>query len=242
MRITAEQVQRFARKSSGSWFRTLKQNRRFQLLWSESEITYIPETGGAGMGDKPAYIQRWVDLFNEHQDFKTTHYKKGVTASYFIAVVKAMLTSGENASVLPPEMVEALADTAGAPETERAELILSRIGQGKFRRDLIELCRECYVTGIDDERLLRASHIKPWRDSSNSERLDPRNGMLLTPTLDLLFDKGLISFADDGQMLVTHNVNARALETLGVDPRFRGKPFNRRTCAYLAYHRNYVLQ
>jgi hypothetical protein len=54
--------------------------------------------------------------------------------------------------------------------------------------------------------LLRASHIKPWAKSSNPDRLNPANGILLTAHIDALFDCGFISFADDGTMLVSAQI------------------------------------
>ena len=83
--------------------------------------------------------------------------------------------------------------SASAP-TERDALIRSRIGQGRFRYDLLEMWEgRCCITGLDIDALLRASHIKPWRDSNNAERLDPYNGLLLSPGYDAAFDKGLIT-------------------------------------------------
>lgn len=74
-------------------------------------------------------------------------------------------------------------------KTERLQLIRARVGQGIYRERLIANCGAiCPISLVDDERLLKASHIKPWRFSSNEERLDPFNGFLLTPTYDLLFD------------------------------------------------------
>lgn len=78
--------------------------------------------------------------------------------------------------------------------TERTALIQARLGQGKFREKLIELWDgKCSVSGYNDPRVLVASHIKPWFLASNTERLDSRNGLLLTPNLDKVFDKGLIT-------------------------------------------------
>ena len=76
-------------------------------------------------------------------------------------------------------------------ETTRQSVILSRIGQGQFRTDLIEYWQGCSISGCKQIEVLRASHIKPWRSSSNTERLDLYNGLLLLPNLDACFDSGL---------------------------------------------------
>ena len=73
-------------------------------------------------------------------------------------------------------------------ETEKSNLVKSRIGQGIFRQKLASYWNSCAITGFKDMSLLVASHIKPWRASTNSERLDPFNGFLLTPNLDKAFD------------------------------------------------------
>jgi hypothetical protein len=81
--------------------------------------------------------------------------------------------------------------------TERDALVKARIGQGKFRSDLVKVWQrgeKCVLTGLDVPELLVASHIKPWRESSNSERLDPMNGLLLATHADKLFDRYLMSF------------------------------------------------
>jgi hypothetical protein len=68
---------------------------------------------------------------------------------------------------------------------------------------------------------LIASHVQPWRDSSNEQRLDGENGLLLTPTVDHLFDKGFISFEDSGQLIVSPVADQRSLKRMGVDPESR---------------------
>ncbi|WP_439505761.1 HNH endonuclease [Sediminibacterium sp.] len=88
-------------------------------------------------------------------------------------------------------------------QTEKNQIIAARIGQGYFRRTLILECRCCPITQVNDTSLLIASHIKPWRISENSERINPKNGFLFTPTYDKLFDKGLISFTNDKRILVS---------------------------------------
>jgi predicted restriction endonuclease len=75
----------------------------------------------------------------------------------------------------------------------------------------------CAVTEVDDTALLVASHIKPWRDCSNSERLDPYNGFLLLPHLDHLFDKGFISFEDSGEILISSALSSAAKEKMHID-------------------------
>ena len=91
------------------------------------------------------------------------------------------------------------------PETTRKAIVDARVGQGMFRKELIEVWGGCAVTGCAVLKLLRASHMKPWRDSNNIDRLNKFNGLLLTANLDQAFDQGLISFSSTGHILIKHH-------------------------------------
>lgn len=105
-------------------------------------------------------------------------------------------------------------DTLNA--TTRAALIQARVGQGAFRASLIKRFEgKCAVTRLGVSRLLCASHILPWRDADNKERLDPDNGLLLSPTANALFDAGLITFDHEGRVRHSHELDAHSLECLG---------------------------
>ncbi len=69
---------------------------------------------------------------------------------------------------------------------------------------------------MDKIEHLRASHLKPWRDSDNEERLNGENGLLLTPTIDHLFDRGFISFENNGDLLISPVSHKQSLEKMGV--------------------------
>ncbi len=103
--------------------------------------------------------------------------------------------------------------------TEKIALIKSRIGQGKFRSQLeLKWDNACCITGSKVRSTLRASHIKPWRVCNNKERLDVNNGLLLVANADALFDSGLISFSDNGQLLHSNTVtNDDIKQLLGAD-------------------------
>ncbi len=97
--------------------------------------------------------------------------------------------------------IEAILDDSNIGPTEQHNLIKCRIGQGIFRQKLIAYWKSCAVTGYKDTALLVASHIKPWRACDNSERLNPFNGLLLTPNLVRAFDTGLITFSSNGSII-----------------------------------------
>ena len=129
------------------------------------------------------------------------------------------------------------------PETEREALIVARRGQGLFKQWVMEIETRCRITGVTNPMHLRASHCKPWRDSSNEERLNGENGLLLTPTMDHLFDRGFISFEDSGVLIVSPVAHAPSLNRMGVatDRTINVGTFTEGQRQFLDYHRESVL-
>jgi hypothetical protein len=130
----------------------------------------------------------------------------------------------EKASYLPLE------------KTERESIIQSRIGQGKFRKSLINYWGGCSVTGCTRIDILKASHIKPWRDSSNQERLDKYNGLLLLPNLDSCFELGLISFDQSGNILISNKLDKLARKILGITPKMKLQWIDEKHKKFLLFH------
>jgi putative restriction endonuclease len=123
------------------------------------------------------------------------------------------------------------------PETQRLQLTKARIGQGLFRKQVMLVDPRCRVTGVDDARLLIASHIKPWRDASNAERINGHNGIMLSPHVDALFDERLISFEDDGQMLVHRSLPQDVLDRWSIARHTRVERFRFEHTKFLSHHR-----
>ena len=128
-------------------------------------------------------------------------------------------------------------------ETTKTQLITARLGQGKFRKDVLKECIKCPITKVDQSNLLIASHIKPWVKSDNIEKLDPKNGFVFTPTIDRLFDRGYLSFKDNKKILISPWVSDNTLKMLKLssslvvsDLPIRGRE------VYLKYHRNNIFK
>jgi len=114
----------------------------------------------------------------------------------------------------------------------------ARIGQSWYREKLMQIWQgRCAVTGCDQPELLRASHIVAWKDAAGHERLDPANGLLLVAHLDAAFDRGLISFADDGRLLPSASLSPATRQHLGISSAPRLCHVPALTAAYLARHR-----
>jgi len=101
--------------------------------------------------------------------------------------------------------------------TTKEGLITSRVGQGEYRNLLLKRWNyKCAINGTSIKEILIASHIVPWRESNDHERLDVDNGLLLSPIYDALFDKYLISFDDDGGILLSSSIDINEFYMLGV--------------------------
>ncbi|MGA4083352.1 HNH endonuclease [Ralstonia pseudosolanacearum] len=158
---------------------------------------------------------------------------------------------GSSGSVAPTNAAAQIEADLRAIEREHADkptvceaLIKARLGQGKFRREVLARWgHRCAVTGCAVPQVLRASHAKPWRESSDDERLDPDNGLPLIATLDALFDSGLISFDATGQMEISPQLDAiQRASLLTHVPHALAKPPGDRLAGYLAAHSRMVFR
>jgi hypothetical protein len=128
-----------------------------------------------------------------------------------------------------------------APVSKR-QLSAARLGRGVFRDNVERLESACRVTGILDRRYLRVTHIKPWKDASDAEKIDGANGLLLSPHIIHLFRRGHISFADDGSLLVSRHLNPYVLKAWNLQQPPAPRAFTSRQRTYLAYHRGQLFE
>jgi len=126
------------------------------------------------------------------------------------------------------------------PETEKQQLIKARRGQGLFRSRVAMFEKFCRITGVSKKAHLRASHIKPWSKSTDSEKLDGNNGLLLSPHIDHLFDKGYISFTNEGALLVSNKLDQQVMHMWKIQPDVNVGRFNANQAQYLEFHRNNI--
>ena len=127
--------------------------------------------------------------------------------------------------------------------TDREAIIRARRGQGLFKQRVMEIEQGCRITGVTNPVHLIGSHCKPWRDCTNEERLDGENGLLLTPSIDHLFDRGFIGFQGDGTLIISPVAHAPSLERMGIDTRGTvsvGR-FTTGQKRFLEFHRDMVL-
>jgi hypothetical protein len=126
-------------------------------------------------------------------------------------------------------------------KTEKETIIKSRIGQSAFKKALLTIEKKCRLCGVRDERFLVASHIKPWSESNNQERLDVNNGLLLCPNHDALFDKRYISFDETGKVMVKKSLDATTKMFLNISDNMRIN-LDERQQIYMKWHREKFLE
>lgn len=125
-------------------------------------------------------------------------------------------------------------------ETEKQALIKIRLGHSKLRERVLESKKECDICGLNHPKLLVASHIKVWAQSDNEEKLDEENILLLCSMHDALFDKGLISFDDNGKILISSSFseNNQALSNVNEDSSIN--IVSEKQKEYLKWHRENI--
>jgi hypothetical protein len=134
-------------------------------------------------------------------------------------------------------------EDASIPETDRIALIRARRGLGLFRERVGRIETRCRITGVENPAHLVASHCKPWRDASNEERLDGENGLLLTPSIDHLFDRGFIGFEDGGRLIISPIAHRPSLQRMGIDANkaVNVGTFTTGQKTFIEFHRSSVL-
>jgi putative restriction endonuclease len=165
------------------------------------------------------------------------------------SIAEPIATLGAESAAPNPELElweehlrQRIESDASLSTTEKEAIVIARRGQGLFRQRVQQIEARCRVTGVDRPEHLRASHCKPWRDATNPERLDGENGLLLTPSIDHLFDRGFISVRDDGRLLVSPIAHAPSLARMGVpvDRDVDLGAFTSGQARFLEFHRDSV--
>ncbi|MEG1916956.1 MAG: HNH endonuclease [Muribaculaceae bacterium] len=151
------------------------------------------------------------------------------------------ITSQETSNTVEQAFINKINSDASLSVTTRESIINSRIGQGVFRHRLLEKYKKCIITGVDNQKLLIASHIKPWALSNNSERLSEDNGFLLTPTFDKLFDIGLITFNMNSTMRISQFLGKENEKRLNIQASTTyDLMLNQETIKNLQYHNDVI--
>lgn len=159
------------------------------------------------------------------------------------AAAKVLPVANDDLDMWERQIEKQVALDTKITETDREAIVRARRGQGLFKERVRQLESRCRITGVDNPAHLIASHCKPWRDSNNEERLDGENGLLLTPSVDHLFDRGFISFENGGRLIISPVAHRTSLERMGVRTAeaVNVGTFSEGQKRFLDFHRNAVL-
>ncbi len=184
----------------------------------------------------------FIEILVQIQAFLNTKLDENVSLvdahSFLWILVKQMEYDGID---LDNQSKSAIDKFNNLPQKDRETVTKSRVGQGKFRLDVIKYWENCAVTHCPEEKLLIASHIKPWNACDPLEAMDPFNGILLSPNIDKAFDKGYISFNDKGSILISKE-HSNDLQILGINTNMKLGKLAPKHEKYLQYHRQHIFK
>ncbi|MCD8026039.1 MAG: HNH endonuclease [Clostridiales bacterium] len=189
-----------------------------------------------------ATLQRHCSQTKSYRDAEDLFYsvyglKVGIWGLRSSQKINTDLTPLEN------RIIESINNDEKIQETTKAMLIDARRGQGYFRQQLLKKYNKCLITGIDDSRLLIASHIKPWCSANNRERLSVDNGLILSALYDRLFDEGLISFDKNMHIIISDKLSKynRKIISINTEKQYIKNP-STELRVNMEYHRDVVFK
>lgn len=216
----------------------------------EDTRVFCEKPNNAEKNDRKYLIQKIITDFKIPSNIKVVDINKESLNKIlqFILEKKNELINNENYFNLVYDISESQNEEENINYNElcrTTEIQLTRKerrGQAFFRSHLLMNSSGCKICGVKRKELLIASHIRPWKDSNDEQRLDTNNGFLLCPNHDKLFDKGFISFKADGSILISSRIKISELEKLNIDENIKIKNLSEATKKYLNYHNTYVFK
>lgn len=175
-------------------------------------------------------------------DFQNKNKIGGRMYSNSLKHYASFLKMDSSETVVTDKLTEAVENEKSLSQTEKTAIIKSRIGQGLFRKKvLVKYEGRCIITEIAESKLLVASHVKPWSVSSNENRVSAENGLLLNSLYDKMFDLGLITFSENGKIMVSKELKKETIAQIGIRTNFE---YSLKTTPLLLenmeYHRDVV--
>lgn len=180
-----------------------------------------------------------------YREFERTNFRyegKAILSSYQLLKDRPSKFTFQliDRMITDDNIVEEVRQTYGLSQTEKEAIIKSRRGQGVYRTNVLNLWKTCSVTGFSKNNILIASHIKPWKFSSNEERLSPYNSLLLIPTIDKLFDKGFVGFSERGKIMLSSRIESSDWKKVGLNKSTKLRDVPSEVKPFLGYHSEYV--
>ncbi|MGA1931523.1 HNH endonuclease [Arcobacter sp. YIC-464] len=172
--------------------------------------------------DRSLFIDDIKNIFNDKCSPKLVADSGTISQQYLISIPNGaaalILNHTTEKSIEIQENIRTNKSRKKPTERQRKAIVKARVGQGIFREEVLELWNNtCPITKINKKELLIASHIVSWQLSNDEEKLDKYNGFPFSPDVDKLFDKGYISFSDEGKLLVSKFIDSNVIQKLGID-------------------------
>jgi len=197
---------------------------------------HSPLNGTTGNGNQKAYL---AEISQEL--FEAVGRAALIDVETLYTLADRQQIDGSIVEKIEKEIEAQIDEDPNLSKTEKLQVSKARVGQGQFRDNVSRREPKCRMTGISNPGLLTASHIKPWRLCvSSSERLDGANGLMLTAHVDQLFDRGLLSFEDNGDVMISPKLPTTDLAALHLSEIHNVGPFASDQTRYLDYHRTAV--
>ena len=199
---------------------------------------YSPIIGATGNGSMGAYLAEIPpEMFAAIKGLIGVDWDRAMNALHSIANEKGVDTEQEERA-----LIVAIEQRTTLTPVERKQLIRARVGQGKYRERVLEVERACRITGVEDPRHLVASHIKPWRVSTDIEKLSAYNGLMLSPHVDHLFDKGYIGFERTGKIIVSSELDYEVMNRWAIHESRNVGTFSAEQSEFLEFHRDTIFR
>ncbi|MBX3742598.1 MAG: HNH endonuclease [Akkermansiaceae bacterium] len=236
--MTLEELRNYVARHPGENLPTVASLTTFKVSEKGNAFVFAL-TSGKARNESFEWIRTSLEIFNRTGSLSVRDYGHSQNTSYVLGLIKAVGKVTRESELL--DDLDAINRESGHTPTTKQALVDARIGQGQFRTILLSTWESgCAVTGATTLHAIRASHIKPWRLSSHSERLDSANGLPLIANLDALFDSGLITFSDDGALMTSPCMPENEKAIFGLHGLRLRKPPLERTAAYLDFHRSHL--
>lgn len=219
-------------------------SRRLSMSIKEIEAMFAaPVFHNPKVSINPSYIKNPKDSFYAKVIFDksvTIDSIKDAICDFLDNSPSRKLTDNERKRIeVEIKSIEEDIEKHGLEGTDKLAVVKTRVNQGIFRDLLIRRYKKCCLCGTDEESLLIASHIKPWVDSTRKERVDVDNGLLLCPNHDKLFDKGYITFDEQGYIVISGALSETNQLCMNVDSDMKIL-MSETAKSYMQYHRENV--
>ena len=207
---------------------------RMDLIRPHLPNRYAPLQPNTGNGSEAVYLTSVPEAL--------ANALISLIGAEYVEVLQSLQGELDETDAIEDQQEQAIKGRTDIGATTKYQLERSRRGQGIFRANVRLNEKKCRLTGVTDPKHLRASHIKPWKDCNDEEKLNGCNGLLLAPHIDHLFDGGMISFTDSGDLIISPRLDREILTKWSIPQTANVGRFSDEQLRFMDYHRISVLK